>query len=122
MRPDEGGGYPAHMLEVYFPNSVATEAKTVLNRIVTLLNDDLQARPAMVSSAQDGWEGAYRTEFDETWRTQETRLVSLKEDLQTLAGQIQTAMENVSAENERRAGLREQYVEENTETEPAGAN
>jgi uncharacterized protein YukE len=122
MRPDEGGGYPAHMLEVYFPNSVATEAKTVLNRIVALLNDDLQARPAMVSSAQDGWEGAYRTEFDETWRTQETRLVSLKEDLQTLAGQIQTAMENVAAENERRATLREQYVEENTETEPAGAN
>jgi uncharacterized protein YukE len=121
MRPDEGGSsYPAHMQEIYFPTGTATEAKTVLDRIVRMLDTDLQARPGMVSSAQDGWEGAYRNEFDETWRIQETRLVSLKEDLQTLSGQIQTAMGNVASENERRATQREQYLEE--QTEPAGAN
>jgi uncharacterized protein YukE len=122
MRPDDGGGfsYPAHMQEISFPTGTANEAKTVLNRVANLLDTSLQARPAMVSGAQDGWEGAYRQEFDDTWRIQETRLVGLKEDLQTLAGQIQTAIDNVAAENQSRATQREQYLEE--QTEPAGAN
>jgi uncharacterized protein YukE len=122
MRPDEGGGisYPAHMQEISFPNSLASEAKRVLNEVVGLLDGGLQTRPGMVSSAQDGWEGAYRQEFDETWRTQETRLVGLKEDLQTLASRIQTAMDNVETENQQRATERQEYLEE--QTEPAGAN
>jgi uncharacterized protein YukE len=121
MRPDDGGfSYPAHMQEITFPTGAATEAQTVLNRIAGLLDTSLQARPGMVAGAQDGWEGAYRQEFDETWRIQETRLANLKEDLQTLAGQIQTAMDNVAAENQHRSTQREQYLAEHSE--PAGAN
>jgi hypothetical protein len=124
MAREDGGSlgmsYPAHMQPISFPNGTAEGAKTVLDRIVRMLDGDLQARPGIVSGAQDGWEGAYRNEFDETWRIQETRLVGLKEDLQTLSGQISTPMGNVQAENERRATQREQYLEE--QTEPAGAN
>jgi hypothetical protein len=124
MAEDAGGGggwsYPADMQHISFPTGAATEAKTVCNRIASMLDGHLQNRPGMVSDARDGWEGAYREEFDETWRTQETRLVGLKEDLQTLASRIETAMGNVGTENERREGLREEYREEQSET--AGAN
>jgi hypothetical protein len=117
---DRGITYPAHMQDVYFPNAQASAAKTVCERIATLLGDHLGARPAMVSNAHDGWEGAYRDEFDETWSIQETRLVGLKEDLQTLAGRLGTAMENVETINSQRATEREQYAAE--QSEPAGAN
>lgn len=125
MAHDSGGGgggisYPAHMQEISFPTAEANEAKTVLNRVINMLDADLGERPNMVSDARDGWEGAYRDEFDETWSVQQTRLVGLKEDLQTLKGQIVTAMGNVATENERREGLREDYREEQSET--AGAN
>ncbi|MFP3901294.1 MAG: hypothetical protein ACLFXM_10590 [Acidimicrobiia bacterium] len=113
----EGGGgggwwYPPNMRHISFPTGAATEAKAACDDIARMLDRHLQARPTMATSVRDGWEGAYREEFDEAWRIQEIRLVRLKEDLQTLASRIETAMENVTAENDRRAGLREQYREE----------
>jgi uncharacterized protein YukE len=120
MRPADGGStYPANMQPISFPTGPATEAKTVCERIAGMLDRHLQARPGMVGGAQDGWEGAYRTEFDETWRTQETRLNSLREDLRTLAGRIQTAMSNASTLNTQRANARTQYDQDH---QPAGAN
>ncbi len=111
MRPADGGGssYPADMQPIPFPTAQATEAKTVCERIASLLDGHLRARPGMVSSAEDGWEGAYRDDFAETWRTQEVRLTGLREDLRTLAGRIQTAMSNASTLNTQRANARVQY-------------
>jgi hypothetical protein len=121
MRPADGGdSYPADMQPISFPTAAATEAKTVCERIASMLDRHLQARPGMVGSARDGWEGAYRTEFDETWSIQETRLIGLKDDLRTLAGRIGTAMSNASTLNTQRATARQQYREDHQT--PAGAN
>jgi uncharacterized protein YukE len=122
MRPADGGGssYPADMQPIPFPTAQATAAKTACERIASLLDRHLQARPGMVASARDGWEGAYRTEFDETWRTQEVRLNGLREDLRTLAGRIGTAMSNASTLNAQRANARADYDADHRT--PAGAN
>lgn len=112
--------YPAEMRPISFPTGAAEAAKTVLTRIAGMLDEDLGARPGLVSRAQDGWEGAFRDEFDETWSPQSTRLAGLKEDLQTLAGKLTTAMENVTTLNSQRTTQRETYLAE--QTEPAGAN
>jgi uncharacterized protein YukE len=104
--------YPAHMRPIDFPEAEATAAQETCNRIADLLGDHLGARADLVSSARDGWEGAYREEFDDTWSTQSTRLSNLKEDLRQLAGKIATAAENVVSANARRATMRRQYLED----------
>lgn len=117
--PDETPDYsyfPEHMRPVSFPTASAHAAIEVCDRIASMLNDHLLARPEFVGSAQDGWEGAYREEFDETWRLQEVRLGGLKEDLQRLSGNIATAMENVEATNSVRATQRTEYLDAQTET------
>lgn len=122
LDPGGGGGYsyPAHMQPISFPTGAATKAKSACERIASLLDDHLSARPNMVSECQDGWEGAYRDEFDDTWRIQEHRLVGLKDDLRTLAGKIQTAMDDAETLNNQRATMREEYREDYSEL--AGAN
>jgi hypothetical protein len=73
-----------------------------------------------VAGARDGWEGVYRVEFDETWRTQQARLIGLKEDLQRLSGAISGAMANVAGVNGRRATERAAYRAERDALTEAG--
>lgn len=107
--PQDGSSYPAHMQPVPFPTAEARAARTVCNRIASLLEDHLEARPAMVTSAQDSWEGAHRTEFDETWSPQSNRLSGLKEDLRRLAGRIDDAIASAATINEQRSTMRANY-------------
>jgi uncharacterized protein YukE len=104
--------YPAHMRPIDFPTAEAAAAEETCDRIAGMLEDHLGARAGLVASAQDGWEGTYREEFDDTWATQSVRISGLKEDLRRLASQIATAAENVQAANSRRASLRVQYIED----------
>lgn len=108
-RPDDPVTYPDHMRAVTFPTAAAEAAKVVCDRIAALLNEHMLARTDLVAGARDGWEGAHRTEFDETWRLQQVRLDDLKQDLQRLSGNITTAMANVASVNTQRATLREDY-------------
>jgi hypothetical protein len=101
--------YPDHMRAVYFPTAKAQAARAVCDRIAALLNDHLLARAEMVAGARDGWEGTFRTEFDDTWSVQETRLDGLKQDLQRLSGTIGTAISNADTINAQRAALRQDY-------------
>jgi hypothetical protein len=104
--------YPERMRPVPFPTGRAQAAIAASDRIAALLESDLGARPALVAEARDGWEGAYRVEFDETWRTQEARLIGLKEDLRRLSGQMATAMANAEAINSQRASDRANHLAE----------
>lgn len=101
--------YPERMRPVPFPTGRAQAAIAACDRIAALLESDLGARPALVAYARDGWAGAYRVEFDETWRTQRTRLAGLEEDLRRLSGQIATALANAATINGRRATERADY-------------
>jgi hypothetical protein len=116
MTPPDYSFYPEHMRPVSFPTADAEAAIEVCDRIAGLLNDHLLARPEFVGAARDGWEGACRDQFDETWRLQEVRLGGLKEDLQRLSGNIATAMENVRATNSVRTAQRVEYLADQTET------
>ncbi|HKE73709.1 MAG TPA: hypothetical protein VKB57_08860 [Acidimicrobiales bacterium] len=121
--PPDYGYYPERMRPVPFPTASAQAAIAVCDRIAALLESDLGARPGLVAGARDGWEGAYRVEFDETWRIQEVRLAGLKEDLRRLSGQITTAVNNAAAINGQRATARANYLaEQQSETSGAGAN
>src|SRR4029450_2716499 len=73
--PPDYGYYPERMRPVPFPTGGAQAAIDACDRIAALLESDLGARPGLVARARDGWEGAYRGEFDETVRTQEIRLL-----------------------------------------------
>ena len=83
---EEFAPYPAHLRPVRFPSATAEAARATCDRIAGLLDEHLLARPDLVNGARDGWEGAYRQEFDQAWSVQETRLAGLKDDLRTLAG------------------------------------
>lgn len=107
--PPEEFAYPDQMRAVSFPTATAEAARTACDRVAALLNDHLLARADLVAGAQDGWEGAFRVEFDETWRLQEVRLTGLKEDLLRLSGAITTAVTNVETINAHRASMREAY-------------
>jgi hypothetical protein len=109
MPPDDFSSYPSDLRPLSFPTAQASAAKVVLDRIAAVLEQDLTARPGLVQTAQDGWEGAYRQEFDETWSTQSVRLAGLKEDLRRLSGQLTTAMETAASINEGRATQRATY-------------
>lgn len=115
--PPDYSYYPAHMRPVSFPTALAETAQAACDRISSLLNEHLLARPDMVAGARDGWEGAYRDEFDETWRIQEVRLDGLKEDLRRLASRIGTALDNVETTNAQRATLRAEYLEQQNQAE-----
>jgi hypothetical protein len=115
--PPDYSYYPAHMRPVSFPTAAAEAAKAACDRVAALLNEHLLARPQMVDGARDGWEGAFRVEFDETWSVQESRLNGLKEDLQRLSGSISTAMGNVATTNAQRATQRTNYLAEQNEAE-----
>jgi hypothetical protein len=120
--PPDYGYYPERMRPVPFPTGGAQAAIDACDRIAALLESDLGARPGLVARARDGWEGAYRDEFDETWRTQEIRLAGLKEDLRRLSGQISAAMTNAAAINGQRATARANYLaEQQRQTETSGA-
>jgi hypothetical protein len=110
--PDGGAGssIPAQAQSLPFPSTEAETAKVVCGRIAALLDDDLRARPGLVATAQDGWEGVHRAEFDETWSIQSIRLPGLKEDLLRLVGKIDDAMANVATINLQRANARDEHV------------
>jgi hypothetical protein len=110
--PPDYRHYPARMRPVPFPTGRAQTASAACDRVAALLESDLGARPGLVAGARDGWEGAYRVEFDDTWRTQETRLIGLKEDLRRLSGRIATAAVNAAAINSQRATDRANYLAE----------
>lgn len=109
-RPQGWSTYPADMQPVPFPTASAEAALTVCDRIASLLQDHLDARPDLVAAARDGWEGAYRDEFDETWSVQSERLSGLKDDLRRLAGRIDDAIGNADTINEQRAELRRDHL------------
>jgi uncharacterized protein YukE len=106
------GFFPAHMRPIDFPYAAAATARETCDRIAGLLDDHLGARAGLVATARDGWEGTYREEFDHTWSIQEARLSGLKEDLRRLAGQLAAAADNATAANQRRAGMRAQYLDD----------
>jgi hypothetical protein len=105
-----GSSIPAQLQTVPFPSTEAQAAKTVCGRIAALLDNDLRARPGLVATAQDGWEGVFREEFDETWSSQSIRLSGLKEDLLRLVGAIDDAVANVAIINLQRANARDEHV------------
>jgi len=116
--------YPARLRPVPFSTGRAEAAVAACDRVAALLEADLGARPGLVAAARDGWEGAYRTEFDETWRTQEARLIGLKDDLRRLSGQIAGAQANAAALNAQRAAGRADYLadqQRQSQTSGAGA-
>ena len=113
--------YPEHMRAVYFPTATAQAAIAVCDRIAALLNDHLLARADLVAGARDGWEGAFRTEFDETWSVQETRLDGLKQDLQRLSGKLATAITTADGINAQRATVRQEYRESLATPQPEPA-
>ncbi|MGH9187423.1 MAG: hypothetical protein ACRD0U_16675 [Acidimicrobiales bacterium] len=118
--PQDMSFYPAHMRPLYFPTVFGPAAIATCRRIAAMLGDHLGTRATLVTDARDGWEGAFRQEFDETWSPQSYRVDGLKQDLQTLAGKIETAMSNVATINSQRATMREQYLRE--QTAPTGGN
>jgi hypothetical protein len=115
--PPDDVYYPAHMQAITFPTAQAQAAIEVCDRIAALLNDHLLARAPLVSAAQDGWEGAFRTEFDDAWSTQQARIDGLKQDLQRLSGKLSTAISSAATINAQRAEMRREHRESLASTE-----
>ena len=123
--PDDGGSdwsyYPAHMRPLSFPFPQADAARIVCRRIASLLESHLTARPGLLTTVRDGWEGKFHDEFETTWSPQSYRLPGLKEDLALLAGKIDDAIARANTINSQRATLRTQYLEDQNKL-AAGAN
>jgi hypothetical protein len=105
------------MRAVDFPTAEAHAAIEVCDRIAAQLNDHLLARAPLVTAAQDGWEGAFRAEFDDTWSPQQARLDGLKQDLQRLSGTLSTAISSAATINAQRAEMRREHRESLATTE-----
>lgn len=82
---------------VDFPWAEARTAVAALNAASSTLGTQLESRPGMVATLSD-WEGAFRTDFDETHQRITSTASGLKERLTTLAQSIVGGAEDANAE------------------------
>jgi uncharacterized protein YukE len=105
----ESGTYPASMQPLPFPVEAVRAAAEQCRTVATLVDEKVSTASTAAATAVGSWTGAYADDFGIAWPGTELSAAELVERLRTLAGQLDDAVDEAAAENERRAGLRAEW-------------
>ena len=89
-----------------FPAAVAQAAADQCRAVATLVDEKMSVASTAAATATAAWTGVYADDFDIAWPDTELSATELSGRLRTLAGELEDAIAEAAAENERRAGLR----------------
>jgi len=102
---EEVGTYPTGMQALPFPAAAAQAAADQCRAVATLVDEKMSAASTAAATTAS-WSGVYAVDFGIAWPDTEMSATELSGRLRTLAGQLEDAIAEAAAENERRAGLR----------------
>ena len=103
---EEVGTYPTWMQPLPFPAAAAQAAADQCRAVATLVDEKMSAASTAAATATATWTGVYADDFGIAWPDSELSATELSGRLRTLAGELEDAIAEAAAENERRAGLR----------------
>ena len=89
-----------------FPVAAAQAAADQCRAVATLVDEKMSVAATAAGTATDTWSGVYADDFGIAWPDTELSATELSGRLRSLAGEIEDAIAEAAAENERRAGLR----------------
>lgn len=89
-----------------FPTAAVQAAAEQCRSMATLVDERMVLASTAAVDARAGWAGAYADDFGIAWPDSELSATELSGRLRTLAGELEDAIAEAAAENERRAGLR----------------
>ena len=103
---EDVGTYPASMQPLPFPAAAAQAAADQCRAVATLVDEKMSAASTAAATATATWTGVFADDFGIAWPDSELSATDLSGRLRTLAGELEDAIAEAAAENERRAGLR----------------